>query len=109
MSALLALWDGGRRTMTELAQRTSMSRAAITTLVDRLERGDYLLRVPDTSDRRRIFVMITPHFDQQLRNALAPFADATAELAGNDTWRNFAIIAAQLREDVENIGAGARQ
>lgn len=44
----------GPLTAGELARRADLSTAAITALVDRMERAGYLTRVRDTVDRRRV-------------------------------------------------------
>lgn len=46
----------GRLTAGQLAAGTGLSTGAITTAIDRLERSGYARRVPDTTDRRRIYV-----------------------------------------------------
>jgi len=43
-----------------LAEETGLTSGAITTVIDRLERGGLARRVPDPSDRRRVLVEMTP-------------------------------------------------
>jgi DNA-binding MarR family transcriptional regulator len=50
----------GRTTSTELARATGLTSGAITGVVDRLERQRFVRRVPDPSDRRRIFIEPVP-------------------------------------------------
>jgi DNA-binding MarR family transcriptional regulator len=45
----------------ELAHASRLTTGAITAVIDRLERGGYVRRVPDPSDRRRVLVEPTPH------------------------------------------------
>lgn len=47
-------------THSELGQRLMLSKAPITGVVDRLERGGYVIRAPDEHDRRVSRVKITP-------------------------------------------------
>src|SRR5688572_33460958 len=54
MQAVSMLWEFGRMTMTDLGRRIPLSRAAVTTLTDRLEQLGFVKRVPDPTDRRRI-------------------------------------------------------
>jgi DNA-binding MarR family transcriptional regulator len=98
-AALIALWDGGRCTMTELGERIDLSRAAITTLADRLNSIGLLERVPDPSDRRRIFVTVTPRFEDLLFEVLEPIHPALLELVTTDPteWSAFGTIGAQVR------------
>lgn len=48
--------EGAAPTMSELGARVGMSRAAITALVDRMERAGAIVRRPDPEDRRRIYL-----------------------------------------------------
>jgi DNA-binding MarR family transcriptional regulator len=53
------LYRRGRVTAGELAGESGLTPAAITTVLDRLERGGYANRVPDPADRRRVLVVST--------------------------------------------------
>ena len=53
------LYRRGRVTAGELAEESGLTPAAITTVLDRLERGGYANRVADPSDRRRVLVVST--------------------------------------------------
>lgn len=57
--AIGLLWDRGPMTMSELGAGIPLSRAAVTTLVDRLERAGLVSRGGDESDRRRTVVTVT--------------------------------------------------
>ncbi|HEY4258905.1 MAG TPA: MarR family transcriptional regulator, partial [Schlesneria sp.] len=46
----------GPLTAGELAQRTSLTTGAITSVLDRLERVGFVQRQPDPNDRRRVIV-----------------------------------------------------
>ena len=50
----------GRVTAGTLAAESGLTTGAVTALVDRLEAAGYLQRVRDTSDRRRVFIELTP-------------------------------------------------
>jgi DNA-binding MarR family transcriptional regulator len=43
-----------------LAERSGLTTAAVTTVLDRMERAGYVTRVRDTEDRRRVLVRLTP-------------------------------------------------
>ncbi len=105
LSALLALWDGGRCTMSELGDRIGLSRAAITTLADRLEVRGLVKRFPDPSDRRRVFVTVTEQCDKQLQLAYAPFADRLRTSAQATDWSAFANHAAVVRQCAHDAAA----
>ena len=53
------LYGRGRVTAGELAEESGLTPGAITTVLDRLERGGYANRVPDPADRRRVLVVST--------------------------------------------------
>ena len=54
--ALSALSSAGSMTPGELAGRTGLTTGATTRLIDRLERGGHVRRVPDGADRRKVRV-----------------------------------------------------
>ncbi len=66
MQAVSMLWEFGRMTMTELGRRIPLSRAAVTTLTDRLEGSGYVKRVPDPQDRRRILLEVTDRVEREM-------------------------------------------
>ncbi|MFA4964201.1 MAG: MarR family transcriptional regulator [Thermoleophilia bacterium] len=53
------LYRRGRVTAGELADESGLTPGAITTVLDRLERGGYANRVADPADRRRVLVVST--------------------------------------------------
>lgn len=74
---LMALWGNCRRegcqvplTPAELAERTGVTRATITGLVDTLERDGLVTRTPHPNDRRMMSVGITPRGEQLLHKVL---------------------------------------
>ncbi|WP_411084419.1 MarR family winged helix-turn-helix transcriptional regulator [Streptomyces sp. cmx-18-6] len=52
--------DPGPRTVKQIAEMTGLTTGSATRLVDRLERGGYVVRVPDRQDRRRVLVTPVP-------------------------------------------------
>lgn len=72
---LMALWGNCRRAApgadttlapAELAERTGVTRATITGLVDTLERGSLVTRKPHRDDRRMLSVALTPRGERLL-------------------------------------------
>ena len=59
--AMLALWYEGPMTMSDLGERIPLSRAAVTSLTDRLESRGFVKRVEDAHDRRR--TVLTPSIE----------------------------------------------
>ncbi|GIJ48181.1 hypothetical protein Val02_50670 [Virgisporangium aliadipatigenens] len=88
--------DGRPLTVGELAQRLSLSPAAATALVDRLERVGHVERAREPGDRRRVTVKMN---DKALELATAFFVplrghmDAAAEgLSDEDLARTAAVV-----------------
>lgn len=91
---LMALWGNCRRegcqtplTPAELADRTGVTRATITGLVDTLERAGLVTRKPHPEDRRMMSVGLTPKGDDLLRKVLP------------EHFRRMAWLMAPLAED----------
>ncbi len=59
LRCLVILYRRGRLTAGELAEESGLTPGAITTVLDRLERGGWANRVPDPADRRRVLVVST--------------------------------------------------
>lgn len=49
----------GRQTLGELARRERVSAPLMNRIANALEEGGYIVRVPDTEDRRRVFAELT--------------------------------------------------
>lgn len=100
MAALLTVWDGGRCNMTQLGNRIGLSRAAITTLVDRLEAKQLLTRAPHPDDRRKNVLFVSPSFEEDLLARLAAF-DSRLQAApiSDEQWSGFGEVAARLRDE----------
>lgn len=74
---LMALWGNCRRcgrgeslSPAALAERTGVTRATMTGLVDTLERAGLVRRAPDPDDRRMMAVVITPRGEKLLHGIL---------------------------------------
>ncbi|MBC7460560.1 MAG: MarR family transcriptional regulator [Thermoleophilia bacterium] len=106
-SALIALWDGGRCSLSQLSGRVELSRAAMTALVDRLEGMSLVQRVPSPTDRRVVLLSLDPSFEERLLERSAGFAAALGGMAVDDaeTWQTFATTAATVR--VAALGAAS--
>jgi DNA-binding MarR family transcriptional regulator len=63
----------GAMPMSELASRISLSRAAVTSLVDRLETDGWVRRDPDDLDRRRTVLRLQPSAAQRWDSVVAEF------------------------------------
>ena len=80
----------GAMPMSELAARISLSRAAVTSLVDRLEADGWVRRQPDEHDRRRTVLRLLPRsndeFEQVTRSYQTELVD-WARAMSDDEWQ----------------------
>jgi DNA-binding MarR family transcriptional regulator len=76
------LYGHGPSTAGELAAACGLSRGAMTTALDRLERAGYARRVHSEGDRRRVVVEVTAHALELMEAIWGPIAQAgKAQLA----------------------------
>ena len=83
-----------------LGELTGLSPAAVTGLIDRLERAAVVSRSVDPGDRRRVLVGVAPGAARIAAMYEALEADATG-VAGRRDGRELAVIAGYLREMLE--------
>jgi DNA-binding MarR family transcriptional regulator len=67
---LFALWKNDNIPIQELAKQTSLSKSTLTLMLDRLEEGGFLVRIPSTQDRREILIRLTEK-DRSLQDTYA--------------------------------------
>jgi DNA-binding MarR family transcriptional regulator len=99
--AIAALWARGPLTMTDLGARIPLSRAAVTTLVDRLEADGLVRRRGDERDRRRIVVELTELAAERTRPVIGEWLQDLHQLIGarsHDEWQVIARFLYDLRE-----------
>ena len=56
---LYVLWEHGDLTITEIGKLTSLAKTTLTSMLDRMEAGGLIERVPDKKNRRQIFIHVT--------------------------------------------------
>ena len=56
---LYVLWEHEELTISDISRLTSISKTALTSMLDRMEAGGLLKRTPDKKNRRQIFICIT--------------------------------------------------
>jgi DNA-binding MarR family transcriptional regulator len=56
---LYVLWERGNLTITEIGKLTSLAKTTLTSMLDRMENGGLIERVPDKKNRRQIFIHVT--------------------------------------------------
>ena len=70
----------GPLTAGRLAERSGLTTAAVTSVLDRLESAGYARRVRDPDDRRRVLVELTPLMVQRAEEIWGPLGDFRSEL-----------------------------
>lgn len=58
MKTLSALQQEGPMTAGQLAKRLSLTTGAVTNVIDRLQRKDFVKRLPDAEDRRKVIITV---------------------------------------------------
>jgi len=56
---LFVLWDKDNIPISELSEKTGLAKTTLTSMLDRLEKSDYIKRVFDPSDRRVAKIALT--------------------------------------------------
>lgn len=56
---LYVLWEHEKLSITEIGRLTSLAKTTLTSMLDRMEESGMVIRIPDTKNRRQIFVSIT--------------------------------------------------
>ncbi|WP_339225646.1 MarR family transcriptional regulator [Paenibacillus sp. FSL H7-0357] len=56
---LYVLWEHERLTISEIGQLTSLANTSLTSMLDRMEEGGLIVRIPDNHNRRQTFITIT--------------------------------------------------
>ena len=56
---LYVLWEHEQLTITEIGRLTSLAKTTLTSMLDRMESGGLVQRIPDKKNRRQIFITVT--------------------------------------------------
>ncbi len=106
----IQLLQRGPLTAGELARRTGLTTAAVTTVVDRLERSGFVIRTRDTADRRRVVVELqVERASAAIAPVFLPVVSAWRDLMGAYDVRDLQLIADFLSQVEEAIDAGIRR
>jgi len=85
----------------EVATRMHITSGTVTSLLDNLERKDYVVRSSDRDDRRRVMVDITPAAQELLDQALPAIQQVARELVdriGPERQRALLAILDEIRQ-----------
>jgi DNA-binding MarR family transcriptional regulator len=97
---------------TELGRRLAVTTGAVTALLDRLARRDYVRREPHPQDRRRLLVQITPKGAEDLMVHLRPMVADVVRLVRSLPREERALISrflTDLSEIVERHSSEQRR
>ena len=77
---LMNLFEKGPRRFTDLVSDLQVSAPTMTGIVDRMEQGSFVKRMPDPNDRRAILVHLTPGGDKVAQKLRAVAVDRWATI-----------------------------
>ena len=97
-------------TIGDLARAVSLSQATVTTIIDRLERRELVYRERSSQDKRRVYVYLTDHGYEILRDAPRPLqAHFIRRFRDLQQWEQTMILSSLQRVaemmDAEHIDA----
>jgi DNA-binding MarR family transcriptional regulator len=75
-----------------LAAMAGLSTSAVTSVIDRMERGGRMRRVPDSADRRKVLVEVTEIARQEGRAAHAGLMEGTDRLLARYSHRELVLL-----------------
>jgi DNA-binding MarR family transcriptional regulator len=102
--------EGSR--VTEIAKRTRITKQATQYLVDHLEDGGYLERIPDPEDGRSKLLRLTDRgreVEGVARKAIAQLENAWAARVGQENFAQFFAVLHDLNNDVKEQGLKERR
>jgi DNA-binding MarR family transcriptional regulator len=107
---LRALWLLGEapRTAGELAEELGLTSAAITALVDRLERNGYVTRQRNNSDRRKVTIEADPERLREVASHYQSQGQAMTEVLDAYSETEFAAIIDFLTRTADVLAGQAR-
>ena len=100
----------GEVTIGELAGAMSLSQATVTTIMDRLEKRQLVLRQRSTADKRKVYARLTPDAEKKLQQAPIPLQENfSTHFDALEEWEQTMIISSLQRVakmmDAEDIDA----
>ncbi len=101
MKTLSALLQEGPMTAGQLAKRLSLTTGAVTNVIDRLERQDFVKRRPDATDRRKVIVAVNQERLGSGLNAYLSMGEAFGALFASYTTEQLEFLAHYYRASIE--------
>ena len=107
---LQTIRDRSEVTVGEIAEEMSLSQATVTSIVDRMELRKFVSRKKSDKDKRKVYIGLTKHGKDAIRNAPVPLQDSfVSQFKNLKDWEQNMIIAALQRVafmmDAENLDA----
>lgn len=76
---LFVLWRNNGISIRELAKKTSLGKSTLTSMLERLEKNGYIIRIPSAEDRRKIIIKLTEK-DRKLQGVYIQVSKEMTEL-----------------------------
>jgi len=93
----------GRMSPSELSRLIGLKTGSTTTLLDRLEKLDYIIRIPSETDRRKLSIALTDHYKQASQTKVLNVQKAHRELITGFSEDELLAIAKFLRGFTANL------
>lgn len=100
---LYVLWENEQLTITEIGRLTSLAKTTLTSMLDRMEAGGLIERIPDKRNRRQIFISVTEKA-KEYREKYDWISDKASEIFYNGfTDTEITDFENQLRRIIKNL------
>ena len=100
---LYVLWEHGQLTITEIGRLTSLAKTTLTSMLDRMETGGLIKRIPDKKNRRQIFISVTEK-TKEYREKYDGISDRMSEIFYSGfTEAEVTDFENQLRKIIKNL------
>jgi MarR family transcriptional regulator, organic hydroperoxide resistance regulator len=110
---LFVLWQQDNLSIRELSRGTSLAKTTLTSMLDRMERGGSIQRLPDPVDRRQTRILLTP----KARASTGRYLEVSRQMADifyrgfsvqaiHDLDETLALILNNLKEHEASHGTG---
>jgi DNA-binding MarR family transcriptional regulator len=95
---LQSIRDKGQITIGELAAEVSLSQATVTTILDRLEKREFIYRERSSTDKRKVHAFLTESGTEVLQDSPTPLQEHfTKQFNDLQEWEQTMIIASLQR------------
>lgn len=85
LRCLDGLLQNGPSTPGRLATDLGLTTGSVTAMLDRMEKGGFITRTPDPTDRRKVVIQATPEIAEQAMNAMLPLIEDSRQATAHYT------------------------